>query len=334
VRRTLRVLATATAIVVAAGGCSDADDDSTPASTTTVGDEVSSTDAPRTAADATYALMRPGGDPRRPPEVVRVLDDGAIGPRVATAPGVGELDVSPDGTFVAYDTFAPDSDEVTGIWTTSLDDPDAVPQRVVEGDVGCPRWFPDGRSLAAIRGDAVVRVDVETGDVDRLGPSTEGLELSCADPLDDDSVVVVATPPEVEWRRDVSLLSLDDGSLEPLGAVPERCIANDPTASPAGDVVVVPAICDDTSDNGLYLLAVDGGDRTVLVSDNPPGTPFEQSAQYWSPAWSTDGEAITFQRGVPGRPSIHVVGRDGTGAARIVTGAFGPSVGPAPGRTR
>jgi hypothetical protein len=86
--------------------------------------------------------------------------------------GLGGIAVSPDGSTMAYTSFAP-GPEHNEVWVQTL--PDGSPRKVSGGRGLNPMWAPDGRVLFFLRPNAggnthILRVDFENDDYTRPRP--------------------------------------------------------------------------------------------------------------------------------------------------------------------
>jgi Tol biopolymer transport system component len=212
-----------------------------------------------------------------------------------------------------------------------------------------PAWSPDGRRLALTwheTGSEYQRfteddIYVMEGDGDSLRPvTTQRPGESSFDPTwsPEASHVAYLRSSEVASESPTRFGRLttaeEDGSnVRPLGA---NGLVADPEWSPDGReiAIVVPTLRSDVptvTNTDVYIVDVATGRRRALVAS--PDV-FESS-----PAWSPDGSQVAFARWRPatqfdGKASIHVVGRDGSGARQVLAhqhyaaGAFNLSWSP------
>lgn len=218
-------------------------------------------------------------------------------------PRLEDPQLAPDGTAVAYVHVVPDlvqDTEVRTVWRVAVEGGAGRPLTAGPED-RCPRWSPDGTTLAVLRGPAA------------------GTRLVLLDDAGVARVVVadLCRPAEVAWSP--------DGRQVALTLVRA---ARDPHAP------VVLDRLDGTADGRGALV---GETRQLVVLDVATGAEVvatDLARDAATPAWSPDGSAVAFTTSAapdpPYRPDRHVHLLDmGTGAIRQVGDAPGSMVAPA-----
>jgi len=210
---------------------------------------------------------------------------------------------------------------VDGIWAV---DP-ARPNRRIRlsrGDGDPIAWSSDGTKLL-IRRESPSQVGSGVGETDLVVFDADGTEtrVTAADPTGgsfspDGSEVVYAAGP---WERSAIYAVSSDGGAPRLILRSTRRIGSalaftyHPALSPDGTRI---AYFDGMFDHShsLWMVNADGTQRRVLLDDE-----LSDSGHLRALAWSPDGEWLAFTTDA----GLYLVGSDGTGLRRVVSGGFG-----------
>jgi Tol biopolymer transport system component len=212
------------------------------------------------------ALMRATLDDDDRPIVATLLRDGAANYHAS---------VSPDGAWLAYDS---DRDGIRAVYVAHID---ASEPRKISGDgyAAVPRWSPDGRRLAFIKGEAtrprvwnVWVADLDTGMVSRVSHHNVGQAWG-ASWFPDGKRVAYSVEDTLVLAR------VDDGSARVLPVPRRGRLIRTPAVSPDGKRIVFQVYRD-----GVWLLDVSSGHMRRVLTD--------AAAEEF--AWSPDGRRVVF----------------------------------------
>jgi Tol biopolymer transport system component/DNA-binding winged helix-turn-helix (wHTH) protein len=204
----------------------------------------------------------------------------------------GDPDFSPDGVQVAFTVHG--AGENSGIHTTFVGAERSL-QLTKSNDDCCPKWSPDGKSIAFARQTrdrfSILVVSPLGGTPRKVYESEELYHGVLDDPhpvswsRDAKQLALSAAYPETNSRT-VALLTLADSSIHFLTKPPPGFSDWSPVVSPDGRMVVFrrtagPGIVDD-----LYIMPVQGGQPRRLTKDNVyiPSPP----------AWTPDSKEVIF----------------------------------------
>ena len=272
---------------------------------------------------------------------------------------LGQLDVSSRGVAacVVRSVDMAQDGYVSTIWTFPLD---AAPaRRFTLGTSGenCPRWSPDGRTLAFVSPrDGLPQVHLIAADggearqlshlrfgVGSIQWSPDGTKLlaTCALPLDPDSGEAAALAdeprspdaPEVAWRVPYK----SDGTGYLLARAFHMCsidaATGEDTPVTRGAFDVMASCWSPDSTRIAYVRTREGREahRTDLWIANADGSEARQVtrdyASVMSPRWSPDGRWILYSMAVAGNTDVYKVSSSGGGAPVKLTDSPGIDVG-------
>ena len=248
----------------------------------------------------------------------------------------GDLDVSPDGTRIA---FGEDKIAVADLIGTSVREFDATRQVFPEGEqVNAPRWSPDGRTIV-YQGDGrsemignLFALDVSSGEVTQLTDleqtSSHLWYMSPSYSPDGGSILFTSprgpcgscTPPTGKSDRQLwHLWSIPSTGGEPTIVVRD---AGNGEYSPDGSMIAytlisgteaafdgTEAALSDLFTGDLWIANADGSDRQQLAA-----------GELAMPRWSPDGTKIAYSD--DGRGGTYVVDVD-TGETTMIADAVG-----------
>ena len=213
--------------------------------------------------------------------------DGAARVMTVVADGAANYHavLSPDGARLAYDS---DRDGSRGVYVADRDGGNAV--RVSgDGFAAVPRWAPDGRRLAVVRGEPgrprvwnVWIIDLESGRQTRVSRHTAGQAWSASWFPDGQTVAYT-----VESR--LVIADLQTGTTQVVATPVPGALLRTPAVSPRGDAVALQVFRD-----GLWLFDIGTGSMRRLAAD--------PSAEEFS--WSPDGARLAYHSRRGGRWSL------------------------------
>jgi TolB protein len=192
-------------------------------------------------------------------------------------------------------------------------------------------WSPDGRKIAFVRGLDIFARNANGTNERQLTEDTESSFSPSWSP--DGSTILFAR------RCDASLPCLGsdlwvmnaDGTDERkffTDLIPEGCSRESPDWSPDGTKVVFRYTCQDTSENGIYVVNDDGSGQQRLIAS------FDDNVN--EPAWSPNGRKIAFSRAnnepngdqTVGLRDIYVMRADGTNVINYTNTPFAEEYAP------
>jgi Tol biopolymer transport system component len=169
--------------------------------------------------------------------------------------------LSPDGRTLAFRGFG---ERGSGIWLRSLDALDARPLKGTDG-AGAMAWFPDGRTLAFLVREQIMKVAVPDGTPEQVGPPVGTGIASLA--IDSEGRLLVGD-------------GLRLGTLPAAGGTPiwfPRASEDDVHRSaaflPGGRHYLYRVLSTDLSRTGTFVTGLDGGNPVRLL-------PFPTAARY------------------------------------------------------
>ena len=210
------------------------------------------------------------------PRLTTLLDDGASNYHPV---------LSPDGARLAFDS---DRDGTRGVYVARRDGSDAV--RVSgEGFAAVPRWSPDGRQLAFVRGEPsrprvwnVWIAELPTGRLTRISRHSVGQAWSASWFPDGRRLAYT-----VEDR--LVIVDLRSGDNHVVRSPVRGALVRTPAVSPDGDVIAV-----QVHRHGVWLFDV-GARSMRRVARDPSAEEF---------SWTPDGERLAFHSRRGGRWSL------------------------------
>jgi dipeptidyl aminopeptidase/acylaminoacyl peptidase len=249
----------------------------------------------KSARDGTYELWTvptAGGDPTR----ITELGGRAMAPVF-----------SPDGRWIAFEVDFGGTD-VRDIWVIPSEGGEA--RRLTHHPLNDSRisWAPDSRSLYFNTGmfwdNSVARVEVETGEITRIGPGGSGA-------LSPDGRSFAFTGNRLagdddQSNSDIYIMPVEGGEWRLL--TPETVGFRDvePTWSPDGRTLAF--ISDRNGWNNLGVIDVATGEARMLLVEE---------VEHSEPRWSPDGRWITFTRNLDYQYHIYRVPAAGGQAERL-----------------
>jgi Tol biopolymer transport system component len=237
-------------------------------------------------SDGLYLVDAGGGKARRIP---------------GTLPRDGDPVFSPDGRRIAFDRGGDDRE----IWVMDADGSRQRRLTFAPGDDGWPRWAPHGRAVTF------------ESDRDRPGVAAYVVSLESGQ-----ARRVAAGAGYPDWRQDGRILFQSDEdydleSVRPYGA--DRRVEAPDTKEGRWAVRA--------SDDGARIVFTDGGNvprrlYTARAGRRGSKLVFASRQEIVNPAWSPDGDWITFSMGIGNRLDVYVIRADGTGLVRITRGGL------------
>jgi TolB protein len=222
-----------------------------------------------------------GGEPRRIP---------------GTLPRDGDPAWSPDGLRIAFDRGGDDRD----IWVMDADGSNQRRLTFAPGDDGWPRWAPHGRAIVF--------------ESDRDGGDTAAYVI---DLRRGQSRRVARSAGYPDWRPDGRITYQNDRgfdveSVRPYG----RGRRVEATENDVGRWAVR------VSRDGARMVFTDGGNRplslfTARLDGSDSKRVLRTTQEIVNPAWSPDGQWITFSMGTGDRLDVYVVRTDGRDLTRL-----------------
>jgi Tol biopolymer transport system component len=182
-----------------------------------------------------------------------------------------------------------------------------------DGSVGSPAWSLDGKRLAYLFNDQVVKVVASDGTGSRDVFSRQDAYPSAPRwSPDGRTLAMVLWTYGEQVTSELVLVALDTGRVSRSRPGGIRDITLGGFSTDGRHVLFGLAARQATDDGGVYLLAVDSGRETTLVSG--PG-------RYAKPAWSPDGAAVVFlsdRSGAMGLWAVTMVDGGATGQPRLL----------------
>jgi Tol biopolymer transport system component len=206
---------------------------------------------------------------------------------------------SPDGRFLAY-ILARESNR-----TVIVRDMDTGEERefeVGERTIGMGaslRWLRDGKAVAVPafepeKGESLVRVDVQTGQVTTLTAFPAGYGFPRFDISTDGNTVYYVKPPTVPGGNASRVVARDLKSGQEVDVI-EKPGLNRAVVSPDGRRLLIGV--NEKGTQVLYIMPAAGGETRELLRVGG-----EKEVPFWgSPWWTPDGRYIAFLKGVKGK---------------------------------
>lgn len=249
-----------------------------------------------------------------------------------TPPAIPEDDNpcwSPNGSFIAYDHYDPDTTSKPGIYFINLDGTN--PRPLFYGSYLGPDFSKNGRKIAfyVAYGGGIITMNLDSTELHSVSPPGQNGNLNIyvmfAPKWFPDGQWLVflggsnPTPPICKMKFDgteqqvyLPYYGIDFGSFRNDGS--KICFTN----------LFVPAGGNQTYIARIYVSNLDGSDTTRLNPDN-----YQDNE---SPCWSPDGSQIAYTWWVFGngwsKYGINIMNADGTNTRLLVTGGMHPSWSP------